>query len=381
MKILIYNHSFFYISETFIHRQITGLPSATDITLLSRIFVNDDIYPTRSKNVLIKSTINLSDRIISSMLKRIFGRKSDFSLLSAYKIKRMIKESNFDLIHAHFGFNAVQLYKLVKEFNIPFVVSFHGIDASAEYLDKKQYKKDLKDLFEYAKAIIIVSPHMIESLELTPWINKTHLIPYGIDANEFISTVATTAENDMIKILHSGRVVSKKGVPDLIEVCMALNEKYNNTIQLDVIGEGPELEACQKLVEEKNAININFLGAQTQNVVKEYMSNTDIFVLNSREGENGDMEGFPNAILEAMSMSLPVVSTYHAGIPVAITNDVDGLLVEEKDNEALEAAIERLILDRCLRNRLGEAARIKVKKEFTIDKMNQSILGIYQTLV
>ena len=108
------------------------------------------------------------------------------------------------------------------------------------------------------------------------------------------------------------------------------------------------------------------------------MSEADVFVLNSRVGKDGDMEGLPVSLLEAMSMQLAVISTRHAGIPQAIKNGKDGLLIDEKDNNALLAGLEKLINDAGLRKRLGEAARQTVISRFTDADTNKKIAAVYR---
>lgn len=379
MKILVFNHSFFYLSETFIYRQVTGIPKEFDATLMSYVFANENYFPTSNKKKHIKWSVNIIDRLITFSFKHILRKPLAVSLFTTAVIRKYLKEEKFEAIHVHFGFNATSLLPLIKEQNIPLVVSFHGIDASPEYLNQPKYKAQLTELFNYARAVIVVSPHMIDSLGLSKWKEKTHLIPYGINPAEFTNTADPLREKKTINILHSGRMVSKKGIPDLIKVFANLSKTYPN-LQLDIVGDGAELEPCKQLVQELNLDNVYFRGSQPIAEVKKYMSDADIFVLNSRTGEKGDMEGFPNSIIEAMSMGAPVVSTYHAGIPMAIEDGVTGFLVNEKDNEALQTALEKLIKDKDLRLSMGKQARIKVENEFTLERTNQMIADIYRSI-
>src|SRR5690606_1966359 len=99
----------------------------------------------------------------------------------------------------------------------------------------------------------------------------------------------------------------------------------------------------------------------------------DIFVLNSRTADNGDMEGTPVSILEAMSMEKAVISTNHAGIPDVIKNDFNGILVQEKNNEQLKEAIIELLANTEKRLRLGKQARLTVVSRFS-DQINLPVL-------
>lgn len=377
MKVLIFNHSFFNISETFIYKQVTGLPEGVNISLLGFKFINEDIFPLQVEKFKLTKHVNLFDKMLSTFLWKGLGMRPGFSVFNYLKVKRFLKRSEFDLIHVHFGFNALLVFPIARALKIPLVVTFHGVDASPQYLKNKKYRDAIQQLLAYAKEIIVVSPHMIETLEASEWRDKIHLIPCCVDPAEFVNDKIASGDKEKIKILHSGRLVSKKGVPDLIRVCVRLSEKYPQ-VQLDIIGDGPELELCRQLVKDAGAGNINFHGAKPHEEVRRFMADADIFVLNSRVGDNGDMEGLPVSILEAMSMQLPVISTYHAGIPQAISNGEDGLLIKEKDNSALAFALEKLIADPGLRSRLGKAARKKVENKFTVKEMNKKIFAVYK---
>lgn len=183
-----------------------------------------------------------------------------------------------------------------------------------------------------------------------------------------------------IRILHSGRLASKKGVPDLIQVFSKIAHTYEN-VTLHILGEGQDELACRDLVNtlalEQRVI---FYGAQPQSEVLRLMNECSIFVLNSRISDDGDMEGLPNSILEAMSMEMAVVSTYHAGIPSAIENGISGLLVPERDNEALHHALKKLLDDRLLLQDLSRNARKRVLEEFNIENMVEKINAVYRSV-
>ncbi|MBA4166692.1 MAG: glycosyltransferase [Chitinophagaceae bacterium] len=377
MRIVVFNHSFFYLSETFIYRQVAGLPKDVSATLLGFDFANEKLFPTTNSRLKLNRPLNIVNKALNRVLPSVIKNKMGFDLFNYFKVKKYLLKAKPDAIHAHFGFNGRDIFPLARLLKIPLIVSFHGVDASPQMLKNQEYKNAMRNMINYASAIIVVSPHMIDTLEISQWKNKTYLIPYGVDTGEFIHNVER-GNKKQITILHSGRLVTKKGVPDLIRVFINLEKKIKN-IKLIIIGDGQELEASKDIAKQSTA-DIEFLGAQTQEAVKKYMSLSDIFVLNSRTSENGDMEGLPNAILEAMSMELPVVSTFHAGIPQAITDGINGMLAPERDNAALEERLEKLIIDDAMRVSMGKVARNTVQSEFTIDKMNDRIAEVYRSI-
>lgn len=374
MNLLVFSHSFFYLSETFIYKQVTGMPGDVNITLAGFDIVNEDHFPVKWEKIEIKKRIHLVDRLITGVLKRVFGVTIGFSVFNKFRIKKILKQYKIDLVHVHFGFNALLIYPIVKSLNIPLIVTFHGLDASPQMLKKEKYRRNINKVIEYAKSIIVVSPHMIDTLNLSKYKDKTFLVPCSADPGEFVNPHPFNNDDRVIKILHSGRITSKKGVPDLVRVCVELNKKFNN-LQIDIVGDGPDLALARQLA--SGSANIKFHGSRTQKEVLMFMADADIFVLNSRVGDEGDMEGTPVAIQEAMNMQLPVVATYHAGIPLLITDGENGLLVNERDNAALEAALEKLITSRDLRHRLGKAARETIATKFTVAEMNRKLADVY----
>jgi glycosyltransferase involved in cell wall biosynthesis len=206
--------------------------------------------------------------------------------------------------------------------------------------------------------------------------NKVHVIPYGVDTEEFQRGIVPNGGRRHLSILHAGRIVPKKGVPDLITVFSDLRRKHDQ-LQLHILGDGRERKHCEELVSQYELSEaVVFHGAQGQSVVKDLMRACDIFVLNSRTDDSGDMEGLPNTILEAMSMEKPVVSTFHAGIPQAINSGKNGLLVAEKNNKELAMALERLIVDPALRESLGKNARQTVLQNFRLENMQDRLYNV-----
>jgi glycosyltransferase involved in cell wall biosynthesis len=245
-------------------------------------------------------------------------------------------------------------------------------------LSDETYKNRLPELFEYASAIILVSRHMIDNLNLERWLDKVKIIPCTVDPDVF--EIRRENSTNGIKILHSGRLVDKKGVPDLIKVFRNLRRRYDN-IELHIVGDGKKLERCKELVQKfKLDKNVTFYGAVSHDDVKNILSKADIFVLNSRVGDDGDMEGTPVTLLEAMCSKVPVISTRHAGIPDVIEDGVNGLLVDERDNEGLEDALSTFIENPELRQNCAENARNTVLKEYTVDRMKEKLIQVFQSL-
>lgn len=379
-NILIFCHRAFPLSATFIYRQVQIAGTQHRIHLVTLDALNDKYFPLPGVNRwIVRPYYGLLDRLLFYWQKRRSTRPLKFSNFAVTKIMQFAQRNEIEVLHIHYGTWAVHLLPVLKKLKIPFIVSFHGYDASSA-LQNDNYKLQLPELFDLAERLVIVSDHMRLTLNLSSWSDKIHLIPYGIDENIFSRTNAIRAAGE-IKILHSGRLTPKKGVPDLIRVFFQLQQEYTD-ISLHVLGDGEEMEDCLALVNKfQLTSSVIFYGSKPISQVIELMDRCDIFVLNSRVADNGDMEGLPNSILEAMCMEMAVVSTNHAGIPMAIKDMQSGLLVPERDNNALLLALKTLIDDPSLRLKLGVEARRIVSKEFTIQRMGSNLLLLYENLM
>jgi colanic acid/amylovoran biosynthesis glycosyltransferase len=371
VKVLFYHSHFFNNSETFIYQQ--AINPHIDVVLLAKKFSDSG---NMNSNSFTKLQYKRSwwDGLASNLLK-LFSIDRYYQSKSVRILADLIASHKVEMIHAQFGFSAIRILPVAKKLNLPLVVSFHGIDAS-RMLRQRSYRNGLKDVFNYASRIIVCDPGMAEVLPITPeQKNKLSWVPYGINLKLFSSQ--PKKKNPILRILHVGRFVDKKGVPDLIRAFSAINSMY--PIQLDLVGTGPEEKLCRTIVHEnKLTENVVFHKWKSHEEVKLLMQQCDVFVLNSRTAQNGDKEGLPVGMLEAMAMRLPVVSTYHAAIPLAVDQDVTGILVKERDTKALSKALASLIEKEQLQQTMGMAGRAKIESLFTMEQMHIKLLQVYQ---
>jgi glycosyltransferase involved in cell wall biosynthesis len=161
-----------------------------------------------------------------------------------------------------------------------------------------------------------------------------------------------------------GRLVPKKGYPTLIEAAALLRDRGVD-VTFRIAGDGPEWPSLQRLVNER-ALNetVRFLGPLTDTEVEQAYASAAVFALPCVEMPDGNRDGIPNTVLEAMARALPVVSTTLASVEEAVDDGVQGLLVAQRDPKALADVLERLLGDAALRRRLGEAGRVRVEEKF-----------------
>ncbi len=171
---------------------------------------------------------------------------------------------------------------------------------------------------------------------------------------------------DPVIILSVGRAVDKKGYEDLLRALHKLPP--TREWQFVHIGDGDLLPALKHLGRELGIESrIRWLGALPQQEVLDWYRRADIFALACRVSADGDRDGLPNVLLEALSQRLAVLSTNVSGIPELIDQGQHGVMVSERDIDALSRALDRLIGDPDLRLRLGEAGSIRVHEKFSLD--------------
>ncbi|MFQ5628509.1 MAG: glycosyltransferase family 4 protein, partial [bacterium] len=168
-------------------------------------------------------------------------------------------------------------------------------------------------------------------------------------------------------LLAVGRLVEKKGFPYLIEACKQLREQ-GIQFRCEIAGDGPMHAQLEKQVWQSGLDDAIVLhGALPPEEIKKFYAQASLFVLPSFITKSGDRDGIPNVILEAMAMALPVVATRVSGIPEAIVHEETGLLVPEKDADALAQAIINLLSNPARRQQLGNAGRERVTHKFTLE--------------
>lgn len=380
-RIIIYNHKLFSISQTFVYRQSIALLEDFEIHLLAKEYMNPHGYDMgRFKKHIANKPKLFIGRVIGKLIRMKLDSSFELDLSSFMRIRKLIKKEKISAIFAHFGPNALEILGMAKAYNVPLIAAFHGHDAS-KLLNDEKYASKLPELFDYASAITISSKHMFDTLNLKKWEKKVYLIPYGVNPNEFKANGKTNNRTKSLSILHSGRIVPTKGVPDVVKTFIELAEIHKH-VNLYVAGDGKELEYSKDLA-KKSKFNdrIIFLGRVSQDKVKELLNQCDIFILNSRTDEKGDMEGTPNAILEAMCVGKPVVSTKHAGIPYVIRDGENGLLADEYANEQLFNCLNDLIVNPEKRLKLGNAARDTIIHSYTNQVMEEKIVNVLKKTI
>ena len=183
-----------------------------------------------------------------------------------------------------------------------------------------------------------------------------------------------------VTILSVGRAVEKKGYDDLLKALAALPGDLD--WRFVHIGGGPLLEPLRAQARAAGLQGrIEWLGAQAFDVVLDHYRAADLFVLPCRIAADGDRDGLPNVLMEAMSCGLAVLSTRVSGIPELIDDGVNGRLTPPGDADALAAALGELIAHEDLRARLGAAGEARLRADFAMDQGIDRLMARFQSVM
>ncbi len=287
-------------------------------------------------------------------------------LQAGYIANAVLEAKNIRHIHAHFchGSTTIALFAS-KMSGIPFSFTAHAKDI---YLKELNPGKLLQKKMRRAEFLVTCTGANEEHLQrLAPKGTKIHRIYHGLDTKLFSNNEVTAhvKSEELPVVLSVGRLVEKKGFDYLIRACALLKEK-GHRFQCRIVGGGDGYtDKLKALIKELNvADTVDLHGAVTQEELREIYKQATLFALPCLVVDNGDRDGIPNVLVEAMSMRVPVISTDISGIPELITDGVNGLLVPEKNAEAMANAIEKLLNQPELRQQLSEAGRARVCSDF-----------------
>ena len=408
MRIAFFVGPFPKLSKTFILDQITGLidcgidvdiyankpgvqtkhhRSFCKYNLDSRIFYPFDNCPSKLKllSLLIKDLLSKTgtDRkiIIDSLNIFKYGKHS-LSLNLFYKRHFFSHKKKYDIIHAHFGPQGLDALKLLEDGVIEgkLITSFHGIDITT-YI-KENGNSIYNKLFSKGNLFLPISQFWQNKLiNLGCDIKKITTHRMGIDCSAFQFSKELWGNQQTIRLTTIARLTEKKGLYYSIQAVANLL-KTNNQIIYQIIGGGSLYNELQNLIKMLDIQdNVKLLGWMDRDKVIEKLNKTNVLIAHSVTAHNGDMEGIPMVLMEAMAMGIPVVSTYHSGIPELIIDGQTGFLVPEKNIKALSKKIESIIQQPANLSQLILNARQCVEKNFNNKTQIEKLIKIYNELL
>jgi glycosyltransferase involved in cell wall biosynthesis len=293
-----------------------------------------------------------------------FAGETRRDLYQGIRLALLARERGLTHLHAHFATSATSVARIAALLaGIPYSFTAHAKDIYHESVEQDDLRRKL------------VGAHTtttVSEFNLT-WLRARHgaaaarvqRIYNGLDLEEFAFSSPRARPP---RVVFVGRLVQKKGVEVLLEACAQLAGR-GVAFQCDVIGTGPLEPALRSLAARQGlAGRVRFLGAQPRLAVIGHLRGAAALAAPCVVSADGDRDGLPTVLLEAMALGTPCVATAVTGIPEAVRDEDTGLLVPERDAGALASAIARLLAGRSLRVRLAEAARRLVAEEFDVHR-------------
>lgn len=314
-------------------------------------------------------------RALSLNIKR--GRK--FSYPELYFVLLFLGR-RFDIIQCHFG-PAGRVGALLKQagFKAKVITTFHGYDVTS-YVnqhgkDVYQTLFDVGDLFTYnsqatkQKVLVLGAPA-----------EKLVKLPMGIDFEKITFTPRHLESGQCVNILSVGRLVEMKGRQYALKAIASLVKKFQN-ISYTIVGDGPLRASLEKLVEQLGISKwVHLVGWVDDEKLDELYKSSHIFLHPSVTASDGNMEGQGVVLLEAQGYGLPIVATKHNAFLETVLDGQTGILVPERDADALALALEHLIENPEFWEKMGRAGREHVKENYDIEILNRKLINIYERL-
>lgn len=370
-EVVIYSHHLFKFSETFIAAQAEQLEGC-DVLYLGR-----DRVGAGPSNAESRALCDLPDqRSWRARIWQVLSRDPSPYL-------RLLDGRVPTLIHAHFGVEGVYALPIARRLRIPLVTTFHGFEATqtswamlrSGHPSWWNYVLWRRELAQQGTLFICVSEFIRRRVLALGFPEPRTIVHYtGVDTTSIRPTLGRSA---VPIILHVARLVEAKGTRDLIAAFAELVRRRPEA-ELHIVGEGPlegELRAQADSLGVGTAVH--FLGARPHAEVLKLISTCWVLASPSVTARSGESEGLPTVLLEAAACCVPVVGTWHNGIPEVVVDGVTGFLCPEHAVGALSERLSAVLGDDDLRTRMGHAARLRAEQHFDLKRQSAALARIF----
>lgn len=282
-----------------------------------------------------------------------------------------------DHMHAHFATSAASVARLASVFTgIPFTLTAHAKDIFHEDVDPEDLSRKLRGAYR----TITVSDHNVAHLRAAYPGDADGVVRIynGLDLSVF---APRWHERDESVIVAVGRLVEKKGLADLIDACAILKDR-GRKLRCRIIGDGEEREALSARISQCDVSDtVELTGPLPRTQVATQLARAALLVAPCVTGRDGNRDGLPTVLIEAMALGTPCLSTKVTGIPEIVRDGETGRLVDERSPHQLADAIEAMLNDPKGAFRLAQAARRLVETEFDVERSARRLRGIFSHAV
>jgi colanic acid/amylovoran biosynthesis glycosyltransferase len=354
-----------------IHRHVTGLRGFRPVVLTQK---REGSWAVDTIEVIPRSPW----RFLSRGAEKSSGQPWQITSGEAKRMISVMEREGCALLHVFFGNAAVHLLPLLRRSPVPVVVSFHGSDVAGSMVSPG-YAAAVQEMFALAAAVPCRSDQLASAVgRLGCPAEKLRLMRTVLPEIPFLQRQPPA--DGAWKIVQAARLVAKKGLAASLRAFAAFTKQFP-LATFTIAGEGPMEDELRGLARELGlAERVRFAGFLQQDALQQLFRESHIF-LHPSETAGGDVEGVPNALLEAMAGGLPVVATWHGGIPEVVRDGETGLLCAERDVEGLTAALLRLADSPEYFEQLSSRASASVKEQFSASRQIAAVEGIYSEAI
>ncbi len=379
---------FSLLSETFVYDTVVELErQRCNCHVLTNHRVNETDRPFEKVHLSIPAMAWHPARVASKLktLATFQGREAYLVKLQRREMSRLLWKLQPDVIHAHFGPTGVLVKPVADQLGIPLIVTFYGYDISRTVVLEK-LESEYQQLFSSSALLIGVSDHVRKRIIYAGADSrKVRRIRLGVDPHKFIySAPASRFDGREVRLLHVGRLIAKKSPLELLDAFFYARQLLVDKIdlKLTIVGDGTLMpDVRQRVGAHGLEQHVELLGEIKHEEVRELYRQTHIYAQHSVTAPSGDQEGQPVSLIEAAASGLPIVSTYHSGIPDLVMDGETGYLVEEHDVNAMGERIAYLACHPELWTQFGLAGRARVKKEFSLETETGKLIDSMREVV
>lgn len=343
-----------------IYRQIMAL-TRVQPTVITQKREEAERFPFDSVTVISKPATHFLRRF---WFKQLRAAPWEISAREVNSLRRELDREDARLLHIYFGHIAVHLLPLIHGWPRPVVVSFHGADVMVD-MEKPGYRKATTKMLEAVRLVLVRSESLGKALlKLGCSPEKIRVQRTGIPLGDIPFRSRKWPTDGAWHFVQACRLIEKKGLRTSLRAFADFSNQHPRA-KFTIAGEGPLLEELRRTARELGvAKKISFAGFLSQCALRDLFYQAHIFLHPSETGPDGNQEGVPNSMLEAMASGLPVFATAHGGIPEAIEDGVSGVLVPEGDYAALSHALLAAAEQPDVLTKLAECGAAAVAEKF-----------------
>lgn len=368
------------LSETFIYSVLKNLHRYRPI-VMAESTENLDAFPFEPVIYSTSSIKRFSWWWLVNGLRYRLGNRHEFFEHMMY-MRQVIRKQGARVIHAHFGPRGFKMLPIKRALGIPLVTTFYGYDMS-QLPRQPEWRDAYARLFAEGDLFLVEGGHMRARLiQLGCPENKVEIQHIGVDLSQLTFRERSYPSEGKVILLFCGRFTEKKGLIYALQALAQVVQEYP-ALEFRIIGDGEDRPEIERLISVHHLDHaVRLLGFQPHHVFIEQLAEAHIFIQPSVTASSGDTEGgAPTVLLEAQACGVPVLATCHADIPEVVRDGESGILVPERDADALAEQLRTLLEHPNGWSQMGQCGRRHIETEHDIRTLAADLEQRYDRLI